>query len=83
MKWYWAGHIACRSDGRWGPKLVDRQRCGSQTSHHRRWTLLAQNRGIWNTLQKTYVQHKTSIGLYNEDGDDELSELDSKWELVP
>ncbi|CAH2258513.1 jg12365 [Pararge aegeria aegeria] len=32
-----------------------------------RWIQAAQNRGTWNSLQKTYVQLWTSIGCYDDD----------------
>ncbi|CAH2242382.1 jg12963 [Pararge aegeria aegeria] len=32
-----------------------------------RWIQAAQNRGVWNALQKTYFQQWTSIGLDDDD----------------
>ncbi|CAH2242941.1 jg14509 [Pararge aegeria aegeria] len=66
IKWQWAGHVAWRTDRRWGLKLLElapneveddiRRVAGS------RWRQAAQDRGFWNSLQKTYVQQWTSIG---------------------
>ncbi|CAH2217753.1 jg20397 [Pararge aegeria aegeria] len=77
LKWQWAGHIVRRKDGRWGPKvLVWQPRTGKRSAVGRaltmwsddikrvagsRWIQAAQNRGTWNSLQKTYVQQWTSI----------------------
>ncbi|CAH2240991.1 jg19743 [Pararge aegeria aegeria] len=77
LKWQWAGHIVRRKDVRWGPKVLDWQPRTGKRSVSRpptrwtddikrvagsRWIQAAQNRGIWNSLQKTYVQQWTSIG---------------------
>ncbi|CAH2237226.1 jg11197 [Pararge aegeria aegeria] len=77
LKWQWAGHIVRRRDGRWGSKVLEWQpRTGKRIVGRRptrwtdairrvagsRWIQAAQNRGIWNSLQKTYVQLLTSIG---------------------
>ncbi|CAH2218392.1 jg23593, partial [Pararge aegeria aegeria] len=63
MKWQWAGHIACRTDGRWGSKGLEWQPRTGKSSVGRppmRWaddiksvsgnrrTQASQNRGIWN-----------------------------------
>ncbi|CAH2236891.1 jg20300 [Pararge aegeria aegeria] len=64
-------------DGRWGPKELEWQPRTCKHSVGRppmrwtddirrvagsRWIQAAQNRGIWNCLQKTFVQQWTSIG---------------------
>ncbi|CAH2237810.1 jg24143 [Pararge aegeria aegeria] len=68
LKWQWAGHIARRTDPasvkckcsvdrpptRWTDDI--RRVAGS------RWRRAAQDRVLWNSLQKTYVQQWTSIG---------------------
>ncbi|CAH2259074.1 jg17257 [Pararge aegeria aegeria] len=61
----------------WGPKVLEWQPQNGKRSVGRpptrwtddikcvagsRWIQAAQNRGIWNSLQKTYVQPWTSIG---------------------
>ncbi|CAH2228331.1 jg1561 [Pararge aegeria aegeria] len=66
----WAGHIARRTDGRWGLKVLEwRPRTGKRsvgqppsrwTDDIRRvagsgWRQAAQDRVLWNSLQKTYV----------------------------
>ncbi|CAH2235482.1 jg8947 [Pararge aegeria aegeria] len=68
LKWQWAGHIVRRKDGRWCPKVLEWQPRTGKRSVGRpptRWTddwiQAAQNRGIWNSLQKTYVQQWTTI----------------------
>ncbi|CAH2266632.1 jg19819 [Pararge aegeria aegeria] len=76
LKWQWAGHIVRRKDGRWGPKVLEWQPRTGKRSVGRpptrwtddikrvagsRWIQAAQNRGTWNSLQKTYVQQWTSI----------------------
>ncbi|CAH2229938.1 jg14011 [Pararge aegeria aegeria] len=40
LKWQWAGHIACRTDGRWGLKLRWRPRTRKRSvgSAPMRWT---------------------------------------------
>ncbi|CAH2245094.1 jg15932 [Pararge aegeria aegeria] len=77
LKWKWAGHIARRTDGRWvSEKLEWRPRTGKRSVGRpptrwtyevkrvagSRWKQAAQDRGFWNSLQKTYVQQWTSIG---------------------
>ncbi|CAH2228994.1 jg14640 [Pararge aegeria aegeria] len=72
LKWQWARHIAWRTDGRWGLKVLEwRPRTGKHsvgrpptrwTGDMRRvagsrWRQTAQDRVLWNSLQKTYV-HK-------------------------
>ncbi|CAH2251142.1 jg11821 [Pararge aegeria aegeria] len=75
LKWQWAGHIARRT--RWGLKVLEwRPRTGKRSVGRppTRWTddikrvagsrrrQAAQDRVLWNSLQKTYVQQCTSIG---------------------
>ncbi|CAH2266686.1 jg19836 [Pararge aegeria aegeria] len=77
LKWQWAGHVARRTDGRWGLKVLEwRPRTGKRsvgrpptrwTDDIRRvagsyWRRAAQGRVLWNSLQKTYVQQWMSIG---------------------
>ncbi|CAH2267521.1 jg22609 [Pararge aegeria aegeria] len=77
LKWKWAGHIARRTDGRWGSKVLEwRPRTGKRSVGRpqtrwtddikrvagSRWKQAAQDRGFWNSLQKTYVQQWTTIG---------------------
>ncbi|CAH2268931.1 jg6958 [Pararge aegeria aegeria] len=77
LKWQWAGHIVRRKDGRCGPKVLEWQPRTGKRSVGRpptrwtndikrvaggRWIQAAQNCGILNSLQKTYVQQWTSIG---------------------
>ncbi|CAH2242661.1 jg8480 [Pararge aegeria aegeria] len=37
-----------------------------------RWIQAAQNSGVWNALQETYVQQWSSIGCFDDDDDDSL-----------
>ncbi|CAH2236095.1 jg4792 [Pararge aegeria aegeria] len=75
LKWQWAGHIVRRTDGRKGSKVLEwHPRTGKRSVGRpsTRWTddikraagsrliQSAQNRGVWNALQKTY--QLTSIG---------------------
>ncbi|CAH2245334.1 jg4444 [Pararge aegeria aegeria] len=50
LKWLWAGHIFRRKDGRWGPKVLERQLTPWTSDIMRvagsRWTRAAQNRRI-------------------------------------
>ncbi|CAH2229473.1 jg20853 [Pararge aegeria aegeria] len=77
LKWQWAGHIARRTDGRWGLKVLEwrpRTEKRSVSRPARRWTddirrvaasrwrQASQDRGLWNSLRKTFVQQWTSIG---------------------
>ncbi|CAH2208128.1 jg27685 [Pararge aegeria aegeria] len=74
LKWQWAGHIARRSDGRWDLKVLEwRPRAGKRSVRRpptrrkddirrvagRRWRQAAQDRVLWNSLQKTYVHWLT------------------------
>ncbi|CAH2226362.1 jg7207 [Pararge aegeria aegeria] len=75
LKWQWAG--TRRTDGRWGLKVLEwRPRTGIRSVGRRptRWTddlgrvagshwrQAAQDRVMWNSLQKIYVQQWTSFG---------------------
>ncbi|CAH2255372.1 jg15419 [Pararge aegeria aegeria] len=77
LKWQWAGHIAWRTDGRWGLKVLEwRPRIGKRSVGRpstratgdirrvagSRWSQAAQDRVLWNSLRKTYAQQWTSIG---------------------
>ncbi|CAH2248025.1 jg12737 [Pararge aegeria aegeria] len=66
LKWKWAGHIARRTDGRWGSKVLEwrprsvRRLPTRWTDDIKRvagssWKQAAQNRRFWNSLQKTNV----------------------------
>ncbi|CAH2270001.1 jg6476 [Pararge aegeria aegeria] len=59
LKWKWAGHIVQRTDGRWGSKVLEWQRRTGKRSKRvarSRGKQAAQIRGLWKSLQKTYVQ---------------------------
>ncbi|CAH2207927.1 jg26627, partial [Pararge aegeria aegeria] len=74
LKWKWAGHVARRTDRRWGSKVLEwRPRAGKRSVGRpptrsddikrvagSRWKPVAQDRGCWNSLQKTFVQQWTS-----------------------
>ncbi|XP_063539716.1 uncharacterized protein LOC134748833 [Cydia strobilella] len=77
LKWQWAGHIARRTDGRWGRKVLEwRPRTGRRTAGRPptrwsddlvkvagiRWLRAAQDRSEWRALGEAYVQQWTSIG---------------------
>ncbi|CAH2218023.1 jg24234 [Pararge aegeria aegeria] len=77
LKWQWTEHIVRRRNGRWGPKVLEwLPRTGKRSVGRTptrwtddirrvagsRWIQAAQNRGIWNSLQKTYVQQWPPIG---------------------
>ncbi|CAH2209543.1 jg2202 [Pararge aegeria aegeria] len=87
LVWQWAGHIARRTDGRWGLKVLEwRPRTGKRsvaraptrwTNDIRRvdgscWRQAAPDRALWNSLQKTYVQQWTSIACHDDDDTHEL-----------
>ncbi|CAH2261343.1 jg7873 [Pararge aegeria aegeria] len=76
-KWQCAGNIVQRKDGRCGPKGLEWQIRTGKRSVGRpptrwkddikrvagsRWMQAAHNRGIWNSLQKSYAQQWTCIG---------------------
>ncbi|KAI8424129.1 hypothetical protein MSG28_002725 [Choristoneura fumiferana] len=77
LKWQWAGHIARRTDGRWGRKLLEwRPRIGKRSVGRPptrwtddlvkaagvRWMQAAANRSNWRSVGEAYVQQWTSYG---------------------
>ncbi|KAL0852521.1 hypothetical protein ABMA27_017001 [Loxostege sticticalis] len=77
LKWQWAGHIARRTDGRWGRKVLEwRPRAGRRSVGRppTRWTddlvkvaggawmRAAQDRILWKSLGEAYVQQWTFTG---------------------
>ncbi len=77
LKWQWAGHIARRTDGRWGRKVLEwRPRTGKRSVGRpparwtddlikvagSRWMQVASNRPIWKSMGEAYVQQWTSCG---------------------
>ena len=77
LKWQWAGHIARRTDGRWGRKVLEwRPRTGRRSVGRPptrwtddlarvagiRWMRDAQDRSLWRRLGEAYVQQWTSFG---------------------
>jgi hypothetical protein len=77
LKWQWAGHIARRTDGHWGEKVLEwRPRTGRRSVGRpptrwtdelvkvagSRWMRAAQDRSLWRTLGEAYVQQWTSLG---------------------
>ncbi|CAK1604627.1 unnamed protein product [Parnassius mnemosyne] len=76
LKWQWAGHIARRTDNRWGRKVLEWQ---PRTGRRRRplirwrddlarhagnqWMQVARDRALWHSLRETYVQQWTCEGL--------------------
>ncbi|KAI8424369.1 hypothetical protein MSG28_002896 [Choristoneura fumiferana] len=77
LKWQWAGHIARRTDGRWGQKIFEwRPRTGRRAVGRpptrwsddlvkiagSRWMRKAQDRSEWRALGEAYVQQWTSFG---------------------
>ncbi|KAL0832165.1 hypothetical protein ABMA28_001622 [Loxostege sticticalis] len=77
LKWQWAGHIARRTDGRWGRKVLEwRPRTGRRSVGRppTRWTddlvkvaggawmRAAQDRVLWKSLGEAYVQQWTITG---------------------
>ncbi|KAI8426806.1 hypothetical protein MSG28_014489 [Choristoneura fumiferana] len=63
LKWQWAGHIARRTDGRWGRKVLEwRPRIGKRSVGRSRWMQAAANRRNWRTVGEAYVQQWTSYG---------------------
>ncbi|KAI8431975.1 hypothetical protein MSG28_004504 [Choristoneura fumiferana] len=77
LKWQWAGHIARRTDGRWGQKVLEwRPRTGRRAVGRpptrwsddlvkiagSRWMRKAQDRSEWRALGEAYVQQWTSFG---------------------
>jgi hypothetical protein len=76
LKWQWAGHIAKRTNGRWGGKVLewrppgDAALVGPPTRWTddlvkvagSRWMRAAQDRSSWRTLGEAYVQQWMSLG---------------------
>ena len=77
LKWQWAGHIARRTDDRWGRKVLEwRPRTGKRSvgrpstrwtddlikTAGSRWMRAASNRSYWRSLGEAYVQQWTSKG---------------------
>ncbi|KAG6440870.1 hypothetical protein O3G_MSEX001526 [Manduca sexta] len=77
LKWQWAGHIARRTDDRWGRKVLEwRPRTGKRKVGRpptrwtddlarvagSRWMQAASNRSTWRSLGEAYVQQWTSCG---------------------
>jgi hypothetical protein len=82
LKWQWTGHIARRTDGRWGGKVLEwRPRTGRRSVGRpptrwtddlvkvagSRWMRTAQDRSSWRTLGEAYVQQWTSLGWDDDD----------------
>ncbi|CAG4968657.1 unnamed protein product [Parnassius apollo] len=78
LKWQWAGHIARRTDNRWGRKVLEWQPRTGRRSVGRpptrwsddlvryagsRWMQVAQDRALWHYLGEAYVQQWTCEGL--------------------
>ncbi|KAJ8711218.1 hypothetical protein PYW07_008460 [Mythimna separata] len=77
LKWQWTGHIARKTDGRWGRKVLEwRPRTGRRSVGRPptrwtddlarvagiRWMRDAQDRSLWRRLGEAYVQQWTSFG---------------------
>lgn len=77
LKWQWAGHIARRTDGRWGRRVLEwRIRTGRRSVGRpptrwtddlvkvagSRWMRAAQDRMSWRSKGEAYVQQWTSSG---------------------
>ncbi|KAJ8719488.1 hypothetical protein PYW08_011663 [Mythimna loreyi] len=77
LKWQWAGHIARRTDGRWGGKVLEwRPRTGRRSVGRpptrwtddlvkvagSRWMRTAQDRSLWRSLGEAYAQQWASLG---------------------
>ncbi|XP_013144778.1 PREDICTED: uncharacterized protein LOC106108224 [Papilio polytes] len=77
LKWRWAGHIARRTDGRWGRRVLEwRPRIGRRSVGRppARWTddlvkvagahwmRAAQDRALWQSMGEAYVQQWTTYG---------------------
>ena len=77
LKWQWAGHIARRTDGRWGCKVLEwRPRTGKRSvgrpptrwtddlvkTAGTRWMRAASIRSSWKSKGEAYVQQWTSCG---------------------
>ena len=77
LKWQWAGHIARRTDNRWGKKVLEwRPRTGRRSvgrpptrwtddlvkTAGNRWMQEASSRSKWRSMGEAYVQQWTSSG---------------------
>ncbi|CAG9565546.1 unnamed protein product [Danaus chrysippus] len=77
LKWQWAGHIARRTDARWGQRVLEWQPRAGRRSVGRpptrwsddlvkvagiRWMRVAQDRSSWRSLGEAYVLQWTSFG---------------------
>lgn len=77
LKWQWAGHIARRTDGRWGGKVLEwRPRTGRRSVGRpptrwtddlvkvagSQWMQAAQDRSSWRSLGEAYTQQWVSCG---------------------
>ncbi|RVE40503.1 hypothetical protein evm_014848 [Chilo suppressalis] len=77
LKWQWAGHVARRTDGRWGGKVLEwRPRTGRRSVGRpptrwtddlvkvagSRWMRVAQDRSVWRSLGEAYAQQWASYG---------------------
>lgn len=77
LKWQWAGHIARRTDNRWGRKVLEwRPRTGRRSVGRpptrwtddivkvagTRWMQLASCRSLWRSRGEAFVQQWTSSG---------------------
>ncbi|KAJ8709615.1 hypothetical protein PYW08_009619 [Mythimna loreyi] len=77
LKWQWAGHIARRTDGRCGGKVLEwRPRTGRRSVGRpptrwtddlvkvagSRWMRTAQDRSLWRSLGEAYAQQWASLG---------------------
>ena len=81
LKWQWAGHIARRTDKRWGRKVLEWRPRTSKRSVGRpptrwkddivratgsRWMQAASNRPLWKSLGEAYFQQWASYGRNHE-----------------
>ena len=77
LKWQWAGHVARRTDNRWGRKVLEwRPRTGRRSVGRpparwtddlvrvagSRWIQMAWDRSLWRSMGEAYVQQWTSTG---------------------
>ena len=77
LKWQWAGHIARRTDNRWGRKVLEwRPRIGKRSVGRpptrwtddivkvagNRWMQMADCRSMWRSKGEAFVQQWTSSG---------------------
>ena len=76
LKWQWAGHIALRTDGRWGRKVLEwRPRTGKRSvgrpparwaddlmkATGSRWMQAAYKRSYWKSIGEAYVQQSQDV----------------------